>query len=144
MIRNLNETDIKKLVDMEEEAFGKSLGESYFNNELKNPIAHYLVLEINSSIVGYIGSWFSFGLCEIINFVVEKKSRNLGYGSLLISRLIEDASSKDIETIILDVKETNLMARKFYSRFEFNQISIRRKYYDGNIDAINLQKKLVK
>lgn len=144
MIRNLKNSDISELVRIEEQSFGKSLGERFFLNELNNQLTHYLIFEINGSVVGYIGSWFSLGLIEIINFAIDKDYRNKGYGTLLIEQLIYDGVVSNMDTIILDVKETNTKAIKFYKRFGFKMISIRKKYYDGEIDAINLEKKLVK
>ena len=144
MIRKITESDIDQIIEIEKDAFGKSLGKSFFENELINPLAHYLVVESNGFIAGYIGSWFSFGLIEIINFVVEESYRNKGYGSLLMDQLIKDGLDNKMESIILDVKETNKDAIRFYKKYGFFLVSIRKKYYEDETDALNFEKKLVK
>jgi len=144
MIRKMISSDIEAIISLEMEAFNKTLGKDFLMNELNNPIAYYLVLELNGFVMGYIGSYFSFGLIDIINFVVDKSIRNNGYGSILIEELIKDGQKKGMESVILDVKENNFIAISFYKKIGFKQIGIRKKYYDGDIDAINFEKKLVK
>jgi len=144
MIRKMVCSDIDTIIRLETEAFNKTLGEDFLMNELNNPIAHYLVIELNGLVMGYIGSYFSFGLIDIINFVIDKSIRNKGYGSMLMEELISEGQKNSMKSVILDVKDNNFKAISFYKKIGFKQIGIRKKYYDGDIDAINFEKKLVK
>ena len=76
--------DIDTVVRQEEIVFGKSLGYDMIYSDLKlNPYAHYMVLEINGHIEGYIGLWINEINSEIINFYVSKAYQGLGFGKML-------------------------------------------------------------
>ena len=50
---------------------------------------------------------------------------------------------RKVDTIYLEVRESNISARSLYSKFGYNEIGIRKKYYAAPIeDAILMQKNL--
>jgi len=78
-----------------------------------------------------------------INYlVVNKKYRKKGFGSYLMSYLINQCEELNINKLFLEVSHTNSTAEKFYSRFEFSTVGIRRNYYNDGSDALLKEKKL--
>lgn len=60
LIRPLEEKDIEAIVAGEMEVFGDSLGYDLIYADLKlNPYAHYLVLEIDGEVGGYLSLWIT-------------------------------------------------------------------------------------
>ena len=47
-----------------------------------------------------------------------------------------------MKTITLEVNENNLSAIRLYDKFSFDKLGIRKKYYNGESDAIIMSKKL--
>ena len=79
---------------------------------------------------------------QINFFVVNQKYRKKGYGSYLMSYLIKECEILNINKLFLEVSSTNITAEKFYSRFGFFTVGIRKNYYKDGSDALLKEKKL--
>ena len=80
-------------------------------NELSNPNSFYLVLKENNIVVGFGGIWYGFEEVHITNIAIRKAKRRQNYGFILLSELIKKAiQTKDINSITLEVKESNIPA----------------------------------
>tara|TARA_B100000161_G_scaffold249460_1_gene207047 strand:- start:138 stop:584 length:447 start_codon:yes stop_codon:yes gene_type:complete len=79
---------------------------------------------------------------QINFFVVNKNYRKKGYGSYLMSYLIKQCEKLNINKLFLEVSHDNFAAEKFYSRFDFSTVGIRRKYYKDGSDALLKEKNL--
>jgi ribosomal-protein-alanine N-acetyltransferase len=74
---------------------------------------------------------------ELENIVVSSTERRKGIGGRLIEALMDVASESASESIFLEVRESNLPARRFYERTGFQQAGVRKGYYrDPPEDAI--------
>jgi len=60
-----------------------------------------------------------------------------------MSYLIKRCEKLNVNKLLLEVSETNLVAKKFYSRFDFSTVGIRKKYYKDGSDALLKEKKLI-
>ena len=84
-IRPLEEKDIPAIIDGEIAVFGNSLGFDLIYADFKlNPYAHYLVLEIDQEVGGYLGLWIVEEQAEMINFYVDKKYQGMGVGKMIL------------------------------------------------------------
>jgi ribosomal-protein-alanine N-acetyltransferase len=74
---------------------------------------------------------------ELENVVVSSTERRNGIGRRLLRALIDAASQSASESIFLEVRESNLPARRFYQKTGFQQAGVRKGYYrDPPEDAI--------
>ena len=80
---------------------------------------------------------------QINYFVVNQRFRERGFGSHLMIYLIKRFEKLNINKIILEVSHTNYKAEKFYNRFDFSTVGIRRNYYKDGSDALLKEKKLI-
>ena len=71
-----------------------------------------------------------------MNIVTKKDKREKGIGSALLQEIINFAKQKKAKTITLEVNENNKPAIKLYEKFNFKQVGLRKKYYNGIYDAI--------
>ncbi len=60
----------------------------------------------------------------------------------LMKRLIRYAESQKIASIFLEVRASNREARLFYEKFGFQEIGIRKKYYQHPQDAVLMSLKV--
>ena len=79
---------------------------------------------------------------QINYFVVNKKFRKKGFGSYLMSYLIKKCEKLNLKKILLEVSQSNVNAERFYSRFDFSTVGIRRNYYKDGSDALLKEKEL--
>lgn len=64
-------------------------------------------------------------------------------GTKLLEHLLKNAQDQSLDTITLEVRDSNLAAQRFYERFGFKKIAVRACYYsDTEEDAIVYWKKL--
>ena len=79
---------------------------------------------------------------QINYFVISQKYRKRGFGSILMIYLIRQCEKLNIKRLLLEVSNNNVTAEKFYSRFEFSTVGIRKSYYKDGSDALLKEKKL--
>jgi len=66
---------------------------------------------------------------EIENVVVVREAQQLGVGTKLIRELLRRAHAAGVISVLLEVRESNLAARKLYERLGFSSEGRRRNYY---------------
>ncbi len=132
------------LVKVEEECFNSGYGRSTFQKEMENKIARYVVAECDGEILGYAGLWNICGSADIMNVGVLKECRRQGVGAALLEHLEEYCTNEEIFEINLEVRESNIPARSLYRKMGYEEISIRKGYYDGKEDAVIMKKVLKK
>ena len=79
---------------------------------------------------------------QINYFVVNKKFRKKGFGSHLMNYLIKKCEKLNLKKLLLEVSQNNVTAERFYSRFDFSTVGIRKNYYKDGSDALLKEKKL--
>jgi ribosomal-protein-alanine N-acetyltransferase len=72
--------------------------------------------------------------------VIDSKYQHQGFGQALFSKMEEEAKLNNCNNIMLEVKETNLNAIKFYQKQGYEQISIRKNYYQDHTNALIMKK----
>jgi ribosomal-protein-alanine N-acetyltransferase len=96
-----------------------------------------LVAEDAGQISGFIGAKSIAGEWEIENVVVAAQFLRHGIANELLHELIRRAQSEDASAILLEVRESNLPARRLYEKHRFRELGRRRMYYkDPPEDAI--------
>ena len=80
---------------------------------------------------------------QINYFAINNKFRNKGFGSHLMNYLIKVCEKINVNKLQLEVSQHNITAERFYSRFDFFTVGIRKKYYKDGTDALLKEKKLI-
>ena len=71
---------------------------------------------------------------QINYFVIKQKFRKRGFGSYLMSFLINHCEKLKVNKLFLEVSQNNVEAEKFYDSFDFYTVGIRSNYYrDGSM-----------
>ena len=108
---------------------------STLKSELSNPSSKCIIARLNNEIVGFAGIWLSVDDAHITNIVVKKSYRNQGIGSLLLEELIELTKKHSKVCLTLEVNTKNTYAQRLYCKYNFENLGIRKKYYNGTEDA---------
>ena len=66
--------------------------------------------------------------------------RGQGVAKEIMKAMIDCASSRGCERMMLEVRQSNVSAQELYKRFGFCEISVRKGYYDGE-DAVIMEAK---
>lgn len=128
-------SDLNSIKNIYDEEFENTWKLSVLESELTNISSKYIIARINDEIVGFAGIWFSVDDAHITNIVVRKSFRNKGIGSLLLEKLIELTTENYKACLTLEVNTKNIYAQKLYNKYNFKNLGIRKKYYNGTEDA---------
>ena len=107
-----------------------------------NPFSHYLLYLDNGKIVGYLNYYLMYDRIEIANFDVLSEEQNKGFGTKLLSFLIDKYEGKIIN-ITLEVRCDNVKAISLYHKFGFKDKALRKNYYNG-VDGILMERSMDK
>ena len=113
-------------------------------NEFKKEGTKIFGLLITNLVIGICAFQIVLDEAQINFFVINPKFRKKGYGSYLMRYLIKQCESLKINKLFLEVSHKNIAAEKFYSRFDFSTVGIRKNYYKDGSDAVLKEKKLIK
>lgn len=91
------------------------------------------------SLIGVITYSVGVDFADIEDVAVKKEERRKGIANALVEMAIED-SFLAVDKIFLEVRERNESAINLYKKNGFNQISIRKKYYEDGENALILVK----
>lgn len=144
MIRKASEKDLTQILNIEELCFTSRWTKEMFLYELQeNAFGYMYVLEKDARIVGFIDFWITFECCQLANIAIHPKKQGQGFSRMLMDFMIEKAQQKQCETIMLEVRPSNTVARSLYERYDFIEMNIRKGYYsDNGEDAIIMCKAL--
>jgi [ribosomal protein S18]-alanine N-acetyltransferase len=100
-------------------------------------------------LAGYAGMMFApgapgkAGTADVLTIAVSRASWGSGIGSALLGALTDEARRRRCGEVFLEVRKDNPRARGLYLRRGFEEIGVRRGYYQpANVDAIVMRKDL--
>ncbi|WP_423190061.1 ribosomal protein S18-alanine N-acetyltransferase [Alkalibacterium sp. f15] len=100
----------------------------------------FFVAEIETHLIGYIGGKLFLDEAEIYTIVVSKEFQQQQVAHFLLNRFEEECHSEEIDTIFLEVRESNEIAQSFYLKNEFEVIAARNNYYTQPLENAIIMK----
>ena len=85
--------------------------------------------EDHGALRAFLVARFTAAECELENLVVAAAHRRCGFGMQLLKSLIATACERNVERILLEVRESNMAARALYEKLDFQLNGRRRTYY---------------
>ena len=140
-IKQINEKDIALCYELDSNTISLWTKKQWAN-EFKKEGSKIFGLLITNLVIGICVFQVVLDEAQINYFVVSKKFRKKGFGSFLMSFLIKQCEKLNINKLLLEVSQRNGKAEKFYSRFDFSTVGIRRNYYKDGSNALLKQKKI--
>ena len=140
-IKNINEKDIDLCYELDLNTISLWSKKQWSHEFKKEGIRVYGVF-FSNLLIGICVFHVVLDEAQINFFAVNQKYRKKGYGSYLMNYLIRQCEDLNINKLFLEVSLNNATAEKFYSRFDFSTVGIRRNYYKDGSDALLKEKKL--
>jgi len=131
-------SDVDAVMAIDRQAFPTPTKDTVLRYELsQNELAHYQVLSIAETIIGYAGYWLLADECHISTIATDSHWRRRGLGELLLLNMLFLANGQAAQLATLEVRESNLAAQALYQKYEFAIVGERRRYYkDTGEDAL--------
>ena len=140
-IRPMMEVDLAEVAAIEHRSYAFPWSENIFRDCLRVGYT-CRALDLDGRIIGYGVMSLGAGEAHILNVCVRDEYRTVGFGNRLLTHLIERADAAGTSEAFLEVRPSNLAAIRLYQRLGFEQIGVRRGYYqapEGREDAIVLK-----
>ena len=137
-IREMCLEDVSRIILIEREIFLFPWSEMNFADSIR---AGYCcrVLEQNDSLIGYGIMMMSPDEAHVLTIGISAEWQHQGWGGKLLNYFIGLAKQLKAQSVLLDVRESNIGAANLYRRLGFEQIAIRKGYYPamcGREDAL--------
>lgn len=133
----MHEENLEQIAQIEQQCFSTPWSKKNFEETLAYTSYKFLVAKSGEEVVGYIGLLMTGTEADITNVAVASSEQKKGIGSKLVSAVLEEAKALGVDTIFLEVRESNEKAMKLYKKFNFLPISVRKNYYQNPLeDAI--------
>jgi ribosomal-protein-alanine N-acetyltransferase len=141
VLRDMTAADLTTVVAIEDEAYSVPWSESTFRGLLRRRDAEMVVAVVGDVVIGYAAFWCVVDQGELGNVAVSSAWRGRGLGARLIDEVIRRAARRGIVEVFLEVRPTNMVARRLYERFGFTAVGRRRNYYQQPVeDALVLRR----
>ena len=140
-IKHINEKDIELCYELDSNTISLWSKKQWTKEFQKEGIKVFGLL-ISNFLIGICVFHVILDEAQINFFVVDQKYRKQGFGSYLMRYLINQCQELNINKLFLEVSHTNFTAEKFYSRFDFFTVGIRRNYYKDGSHGLLKEKKL--
>jgi ribosomal-protein-alanine N-acetyltransferase len=130
--------DLPAVHAIERASFTAPWPEHAYRSELEtNRLAHYLVARAGERVIGYGGMWIMVDEAHITTFAIHPAWRRRHIGELLLLAFLDLAMDRDAHEATLEVRLSNLPARRLYEKYGFRPVGLRPRYYsDDNEDAL--------
>jgi ribosomal-protein-alanine N-acetyltransferase len=104
---------------------------------------HYLVAEAAGVIIGYAGLLAGGTQADVATIGVTGGAQGRGTGAALLAALLAEARRRGCAEVFLEVRVDNLRAQRLYRSRGFEQVGLRRGYYQpSGADALVMRLEL--
>jgi ribosomal-protein-alanine N-acetyltransferase len=136
--RPMRLTDVDRIGEIEPTLYSHPWTRGNFKDSIE---AGYScrVIECGGELVGYGVLMIGVREAHLLNLSVATRWQRQGFGRALLMHFIDVARRAEADQIFLEVRPSNLAARRLYAEIGFREISVRRGYYPataGREDAI--------
>lgn len=145
-LRELTWTDIPALAAAERELFADDAWTepTWWAELAARPRRDYLVATAPDGLLaGYAGVDCAGDTADVMTIAVGTAYRGMGLGDRLLDELVARATARGAQALLLEVRADNAPALALYARHGFQELSVRRRYYQpGDVDALVLRRRL--
>ena len=133
-IRRMTAADVSTVHEIEVATFASPWSrESLLNEMERNACARYLVaVDEGGAVAAYAGAWIIFDEAHITNVAVEKAQRGKGVGRAIMAALVQYAANLGAQYMTLEVRRGNAVAQTLYKSMGFQELGVRKRYYEDN------------
>ncbi len=137
ILREMLAEDLDQVMEIEEDLFHVPWTREGYFTFLTKENTMFLVVEEKKQILGYCGLLMVLDEGDVTNVAVRRDRQKEGIGNFLMESMIRLAEEQGVNTIHLEVRQSNETAIRLYERLGFTRDGIRRNYYENPVeDAI--------
>ena len=138
-IKEIHKKDIELCIELDSNTISL-WNKNQWETEFRKEGIKVFGLFLSNLVIGICVFQVVLDEAQINYFAVSKEFRERGFGSCLMNYLIKICKELRISKLLLEVSQNNASAEKFYRRFDFLTVGIRRNYYKDGSNALLKEK----
>jgi len=127
-LRPMQKSDVPQVMAIETLAYLHHWTTDNFLNCLRIGYESWILTKTNY-LIGYGVMSIAADEATILNLCVSPQYQRQGYGQRILKHLLTVAQTKNVDTVFLEVRNSNSAALNLYLKQGFNQIAVRKNYY---------------
>ena len=128
-IKYIEEKDIARIHHLEKEGFPDPWSMSGIRESLRQTYTILLGAWLSDMLVGYVICYCAADEAEIARIAVAPSCRRQNTASALLKEIKRICLERQIKTILLDVRKSNLAAIRLYQTSGFTEDGVRKDFY---------------
>lgn len=141
IFREMLVDDLDQVAGIEQTLFSLPWTKEGFLSFLIKEDTMFFVVEEKGHVLGYCSMMTVLDEGDILNVAVCRDRQREGIGHFLVDSLLRMAKARGINTVHLEVRESNLTARRLYERLGFSEDGLRKNYYTEPLENAVLMTK---
>jgi ribosomal-protein-alanine N-acetyltransferase len=133
LIEPMRLEDLDAVHQIELASFSSPWPPNAYRSELEtNRLANYLVVRAGGRIIAFGGMWLMVDEAHITTFAVHPAWRRQRVGERLLLAFLDLALDRHAREATLEVRLSNIGARRLYEKYGFRPVGLRPRYYSDN------------
>lgn len=129
MIVKMTKEHVPEVAEIEKLCFSDPWSEHALSESIACDYAHFSVYLENGKVIGYMGFYALFDEGSVTNVATHPDYRGRGVGTALMQHTIELCRKRSVESITLEVRESNITAQRLYEKCGFERVGVRKNFY---------------
>ena len=131
LIRPMQQADVQQVALLEKQIFSRPWSADSFEKALTYPEQILLVAQEGQTICGYSILFAAADQADVSNIAVDPDRRGEKIGDALMREMLGRAEEEGVKEVFLEVRKSNAPAIGLYQKYGFEQIGIRKAYYEA-------------
>ena len=125
----MQEADLVEVLALEERVYPHPWTHGNFVDSLKSGYPAWVLRDVDGTLLGYFLLMLVVDEAHLLNVAVEGAIQGQGLGRFLLNQSCACARRLGMESMLLEVRPSNVRALDIYQRYGFEQIGRRKGYY---------------
>lgn len=133
VLRPMEEKDVSLVAAIERAAYPFPWNATIFRDCIRVGYSCWLA-EVDGAVAGYAIMSVAADEAHLLNICVAPDWQGRGIGRLLLTRVVQLARYHRVSGMFLEVRPSNVAARRLYDKAGFLEVGRRPRYYPGTVD----------
>ena len=140
-IKHMTEEDVAAVAVLEAENFSRPWSFDAFLKTLSDENYIVIIAKDADALLGYCVLLCTGEEADITNVCTAPSARGKGVATKMMTALMEAGKDRGVTEFFLEVRESNTPARALYTKLGFEEIGLRKNYYEEPREHAVLMKK---
>lgn len=143
IIKRMTEEDVAAVAALEGENFSRPWSYDAFFQTLSDENYIVIIAKDRDALLGYCVLLCTGEEADITNVCTAPSARGKGMATAMLTVLMEEGKNRGVAEYFLEVREGNVPARSLYTKLGFEEIGLRKNYYEEPKEHAVLMKKIL-